>query len=206
LAERCLPNEFLKPMELAAQWHDAGKLDERFQILLHHGDELGTAASEPLAKSAYLPLSPNRRRAIRESSLLPKDFRHEMLSTQLAERLAPLPTEAKWATLILHLIASHHGYARPFAPFSPDREPPVIDGIVADFAITLSAETRAGFTPAHRIDSGIAERFWELTRRYGWWGLAYLEAMLRLADWYGSNFAPAEMSLPKTRHERFPFH
>lgn len=62
--------------------------------------------------------------------------------------------------LSAHLIESHHGYGRPFFP------------------------PCAELAPAANIAA--AERFWALTRQYGWWGLAYLETILRLADWQAS--------------------
>jgi CRISPR-associated endonuclease/helicase Cas3 len=187
LAERCLPPALHGAVEFAATWHDAGKLDERFQLLLHQGDEVAAAvAPAPLAKSAYIPASPTRRRAIREAAGLPQNFRHEMLSVQLVERFAPLPDDDHLADLVLHLVASHHGYARPFAPVVPDSSPPGVSGTLDGRPIFLDATARTAAVPAHRLDSGLVDRFWRLVRRYGWWGLAYLEAILRLADWYAS--------------------
>ena len=184
LAKHCLPEEFFQGLfKTAGQWHDAGKLDERFQILLHNGDEVA-ALGKPLAKSNRIPASPQRRRDIRESANLPEHFRHEMLSLQLAEHFAQFSEEER--DLILHLIASHHGCARPFAPVCEDKNPPTVSGTVNGCNCKLGKEDRQKLIPPHRLDSGVPERFWRLTRRYGWWGLAYLESILRLADWRAS--------------------
>ena len=186
IASRCLPPEFFDPLRHAAYWHDVGKLDERFQFVLRQSNEIADNLSEPLAKSAFVPVSPARREAIREAAALPRGFRHEFLSFQLVERHAGLSTSEQAADLVLHLVASHHGHARPFAPVVPDPEPPAVSGRHDDIVIALESADRKGLVQPHSIDSGISDRFWRLTRRYGWWGLAYLEAVLRLADWYGS--------------------
>jgi CRISPR-associated endonuclease/helicase Cas3 len=199
LAARCLPAELRGVMTEAAYWHDAGKLDDRFQILLHHGDELAAlAAKAPLAKSDWIPASPAERRALREASGLPENFRHEVLSVQLAQMRATQVDE-HLVDLFLHLIASHHGHARPLLPLCDDPEPPSIQGRLGDISISLAGDSRREWI-AHRVDSGVADRFWTLTRRYGWWGLAYVEAILRLGDWYASGLrmthtlAPGETS------------
>ena len=188
LARHCLSDEFREPLKTAAYWHDVGKLDERFQIMLRQGNELAMLTGTPLAKSAAIPDSPARRRAIRLASGLPDDFRHEMLSLQLAERSLLNGDNAVLDDLLLHAIGSHHGYGRPFAPISLDPAPPPVCGAHGGMTIEASTEDRATWPASHALASGVSERFWRLTRRYGWWGLAYLEAILRLSDWYGSRW------------------
>lgn len=187
LAGSCLPEGFQQPLQAAAYWHDVGKLDDRFQFLLHQGDELSMAQGVPLAKSAEIPASSARRRWIRAASGLPEGFRHELLSLQLAERYGPVSANQGLGELMLHAVASHHGYGRPFAPVILDRQPPSVRGRHDGVDFNVDVETRQSWLAPHSITSGITERFWRLTRRYGWWGLAYLEAILRLGDWYGSH-------------------
>jgi CRISPR-associated endonuclease/helicase Cas3 len=115
--------------------------------------------------------------------MLPKGFRHEMLSTQIVEhRYDELVKEGNVdRDLLLHLIAAHHGYARPFAPVVIDDADDETRSIEVN-GIAVTPEQRSNWIPSHRLDSGVAERFWKLTRDHGWWGLAWLETILRLAD------------------------
>lgn len=189
-AARCI-GDCAIAITAAAQAHDLGKLDWRFQLLLHDGDEVAASSGEPLAKSAELTERRRKRRQVAEDARLPRGFRHEFLSAQLADHFGLTPADHESRELALHLIASHHGYARPFAPVVPDAL--VASGHARDLRLsdigmdaTLSAAERRALTPASRLDSGVPGRFWRLTRRYGWWGLAYLEGIFRLADWEAS--------------------
>jgi CRISPR-associated endonuclease/helicase Cas3 len=167
---------------LAAAIHDLGKADERFQAMLRRADRtdawlLAGLASTLLAKSDGLPQTRAEQDTARRRAALPDGFRHEMLSVLLAVHSTRLPGDSTERDLVSHLIAAHHGHARPFAPVVIDDAPPdvEVDGMKLAGADRLAH-------PAHRLDSGIAERFWGLTRHFGWWGLAYLESLLRLAD------------------------
>jgi len=184
-AEGCLPPDLAEALVLAARLHDLGKADERFQILLH-GSELGALrAPEPAAKSADMPRSPSERARLRRRAALPDHFRHEMLSAQLADALETLPDDPLLRDLVLHLVASHHGHGRPFAPVCLDQRPPPVDLAEVGIEAAMTPEQRTA-CPPHRLDSGVAERFWRLCRHFGWWHLAYLEALLRLADRWAS--------------------
>jgi CRISPR-associated endonuclease/helicase Cas3 len=189
LARACLSEADADIALPAGQWHDAGKLDPRFQEVLRGGAP--DDGSAPLAKSPDKPRAKDRAGEVATAAGFPPQFRHEMLSVQLAERFCITDLSLADRELLLHLIASHHGHARPFAPVCEDTAPPAVKTIHAGVPVELSTEDRTK-TPAHLLDSSIAERFWQLTRRYGWWGLAYREAILRLADWYASEHPDAQ--------------
>jgi CRISPR-associated endonuclease/helicase Cas3 len=166
--------------EFAASLHDYGKADIRFQALLRKGDRMAAQlAPKPLAKSGAIPLSRSERARNRSMSGLPDGFRHELLSLLFAEDVCKL--EEAGSNLALHLIASHHGFCRPFPQPVLDPNPPSVS-----FACrSISEKERVDRRP-HSLAGGAPDRFWQLTRRFGWWGLAYHEALFRLADWAAS--------------------
>jgi CRISPR-associated endonuclease/helicase Cas3 len=179
LARACgLPGATVADLGLAAWLHDIGKADPRFQIWLCNGDEIAAALqAEPLAKSGMYSGNRAALRRARERAGYPEGARHEFQSLALVQAEPRAMAAAHDPDLVLHLIASHHGHARPLAPVVEDARPCEVKIIHGDVALAASSDHGLD-----RLDSGVADRFWRLVRRYGWWGLAFLEAVLRLAD------------------------
>lgn len=188
LAIACgLDSKHVDDLRLVGRLHDLGKAHPGFQILLHGGDEIQAAAAiagdRPLAKSGLNLRDKASRQRAAHRARLPRGFRHEMATVALlmaaADGLAPLSC-AHDPELVLHLIASHHGHARPFAPPEDHSQASAVRPV--ETSIDGGALVGPGDHGMDRVDSGVGERFWLLQRRYGWWGLAWLEAIVRLAD------------------------
>ncbi|MGH9482147.1 MAG: type I-G CRISPR-associated helicase/endonuclease Cas3g [Terriglobales bacterium] len=184
----------------ASRLHDVGKADPRFQAWLHGGNRR-RAALYPvaLAKAIVAMPSPSERRVARERAGYPPGGRHELFSVRLAESGITWPGELglRGQELVLHLIAVHHGNCRPLAPCILD---PGAKTFTAEFEGAIlrfapEADTLSGHG-LERLDSGVAQRFWTLTRRFGWWALAYIEAAVRLADWACPEAPGPEKALP----------
>ncbi len=144
-----LPDDYIKMLGLVARLHDEGKRADRWQ----------GAFSAPPGETKYAktpgPVKP---------SLL-DGYRHEFGSLPIMEadpecqRLASVPD---LRDLALHLIAAHHGFARPIIGIKgcEDGPPSVLERRARDIAL----------------------RFARLQHRWGPWGLAWWESLLRAAD------------------------
>ena len=142
----------VEALGFAGEWHDAGKSRRVWQL----------AAGVPPGGP---PLAKSRRGRFRPGWL--GGYRHEFASVADAER--SLPADTPHRDLILHLIAAHHGWARPGFPrpeqWDPDASP---------------AENRA-------LAARIADRYARLSAEHGPWRLAWFEAILKAADaWVSS--------------------
>jgi CRISPR-associated endonuclease/helicase Cas3 len=181
-----LPAELVSDLSLAGWLHDIGKADPRFQLMLRGGDEIELLADEtPWAKSAMPAGARQAHDQARRRSGYPRGARHEVQSVALIESVRDeVARRAHDLDLVLHLVGSHHGYCRPFAPPVVDEQPVRVG--LANHASTvfgsLTFDPVTSDNRLHRVDSPLADRFWLLVERYGWLELCWLEAILRLAD------------------------
>lgn len=181
-----LPDRLVRDVTLAAWLHDIGKVDPRFQLLLRGGSEVNLYRDERvLAKSATARGDKAGRRLARRRSGYPTGAQHEVMSLAMIDaQRADVARSANDLDLVLHLIASHHGDCRPFAPVLSDNTPVQVSLLshTSEHSGAFSFGATSSRHELHRLDSPLADRFWSLVERYGWLELCWLEAVLRLAD------------------------
>jgi CRISPR-associated endonuclease/helicase Cas3 len=164
-----LPAEVVAAVEAAGRWHDLGKLDSRFQRWL----DPKVTATQPLAKSS---LSRYEIEAARIAAGWPRGGRHEAISVQLVHAwLAGQELPDMDDDLVIHLVVSHHGHGRPTVPVAADETNPHVDAVIDGTTVRVRADLASP-------DWTQPARFRRLCERYGYWGLAFLETVLRQAD------------------------
>ena len=172
IAERLgVSSELVAVVERAGRSHDLGKVDGRFQRWLDpDGNQL-----VPVAKS-QMPRS--RWHAARIAAGWPFGGRHEELSARLVRRwleARPDRFDPLLAELLVHLIVSHHGSGRPLVL-------PVDDHTTDDVSFEIEGAPVGVPADLSAIDWSQPARFRRLNDRFGPWGLAFLEAIVRRAD------------------------
>lgn len=145
-----LGEPYASMLALAARLHDEGKRAQNWQRAF------GVSDGELKSGRVY------GKTTSRPNLALLARYRHELGSLPHAERdvrVQALPPELR--DLCLHLIAAHHGFARPLLRTDGAEEPPsVLIGRAQQIAL----------------------RFTRLEKTWGPWGLAWWETLLRAAD------------------------
>ena len=171
-----LPRPLADVIQTAGELHDVGKADRRFQRWLSPDAHFGEPGYIPRAKS---DMATSRWSAARRDAGWPRGGRHEELSARLARDWLSKGThglDPGEQDLLLHLIVSHHGKGRPLVV-------PVGDGTVEQVEWTFPDGIRAGVSgDLAQTDWSQPSRFRRLNDRYGPWGLALLEAIVRQSD------------------------
>lgn len=194
-AARCgLGTWLAEHIALAAWLHDIGKADRRFQLMLRGGSEIDFFKDETAwAKSAMPPGARAAHRLAQQMSGYPARTRHEVQSLAMLQQDLEVVknalkeveiTKEPDLDLLLHLVASHHGYCRPFAPVVIDDTPVDVElkGHSSETFGTTDFASTTSNNGLHRLDSPLADRFWTLVAKYGWLEMCWLESLLRLAD------------------------
>jgi len=168
-AEHQLPPEYTQMLKVAARLHDEGKRSVRWQNAFSAPGE-----GRPFAKTRG-PVKPR----------LLDGYRHEfgslpaMLEDSELQSLRP-----DLQDLALHLVAAHHGFARPVIR-------------------TTGCEDGPPSALEHRARD-VALRFARLQRFWGPWGLAWWESLLRAADQRASRLldeSPANRAVSDDQEE-----
>lgn len=167
-----LPPDLIKVVKHAGRLHDIGKADQRFQRWL----------SSEWSQNGILLAKSNTPRhqweSRRKAAGWPRGGRHEALSARMA--LAWLNNHPDWGDsvmreLLIHLVISHHGKGRPLIMPAADNTSPTEEGVVLGERVIFSADLGI-------VDWKQPSRFRRLNQYFGPWGLALLEAILRLSD------------------------
>ena len=175
----------VEALRLAGARHDLGKNLRQFQTSLRYalvGSDLVLAPGDEVRAKSTLPRW--RWADANRLARVPDGFRHEALSVSISDELGY--PEGVDPDLVRHLIGTHHGHGRGmFTPYPTGAE-------VADYEVD-GRTVRA----ANDLQAGLSEswstQFHDLNVTYGAYGLALMEAILRLADW--------SVSAEETSHE-----
>ena len=154
-----LDTDLKQAVVTAARLHDIGKSRRVWQR------SIGNTDRERLLAKSGAKMRPLELTA----------YRHElgsMLDAEAKELLRDLSPAVR--ELALHLIAAHHGRARPHFPARELFDP----------------ETRG--IDFETVGTRVLTRFARLQKRFGRWGLAYLESLVRAAD-YAASARPSKV-------------